>query len=397
MPSYSSSQAVLAGPAQTFSPSGFIFGYVEVHNLGGATMTVTFQGASYPLPAGGRLAFDLSALNVATGPANAVAVAGVGTVYVFFASEAPPVPILTANALGGGGGGVYTVDNVTLQEAVANQFSIKPLGVGTAQIAADAVTAPKVAVNALEGFHVGGAINVATPTAQMIIWSWAAGAVADDTFELTVTYGLAGTTVVQEFILDPTGPLLPGQIGIAITGNPAQDCAAAILAWGATLPVPRRLSAYAPTADFCTIVLHDIDAISCTSSGLQWSGATPTNSTVELQPVGNQLPTPQPMVVYRRTVTAAEAAATVVMCAPSTQEDLYYGVPALPLVQVWRQTFPNVYADAGFIPGIAVNASPTGFVTYVSGAFNAGDVVVCMFGSSVDGRPTPAITPNPYP
>ena len=396
MPSYSSSQAVLAGPAQTFSPTSFVYGYVEVHNLGGAPMFVTFNGAAYPLPASGRLAFNTQPSNGTTA-SNSVSVSGVGTVYVFFASEAPPVPVLTQNALGGGGGGVYTADGVTLQEIVANQFSIKNLGVSTAQLNNDAVTAPKIAVNALEGFHVGGAINVATPTAQMIIWSWAAGAVADDTFELTVTYGLAGTTVVQEFILDPTGPLLPGQIGVTITGNPAQDCAAAITAWGATLPVPRRLSAYAPTADFCAIVLHDIDAISCTSSGLQWSGATPTNSTVELQPVGNQLPTPQPMVVYRRTVTAAEAAATVVMCAPSTQEDLMYGLPAIPLVQVWRQTFPNVYSDAGFIPTIALNASPTGFMTYLAGAFNAGDVVVCMFGSSANGRPTPAITPNPYP
>lgn len=398
MASYDSATAVLAGVPQTFAPQGFNYAYVEVHNFGAIPYTVTFAGIDYPLPAGGRLSFDASNRPVRN-PDNGVTVDGVGTVFVYFCSELT-APILTPNALGGGSGGVYTADNVTLQEAL-NQFSIKNGGVGTNQLANLGVTEPKIATDALSGYHVNRAINVSTPSGQLIILGWSGLAVPDDTFELTVTYGLTGTTVVQEFIFDPTGPLLPGQIAIITGPNPASDTAVAINAWATTLPVPLRISAYwggGLTSVTC-IAFHDEDAISCDSSGMQWTGATPTNVTVELQPVGNQLPTPQPLMFYRRTVTAAEAACATVFLCPSTQEDLFYGPPAqsLPLLQVWRQLFPNVWSVIATNPAIVTNvAPPTGWMLQISDpAIVAGDVVVAMWGSSVDGRVSPAITPRP--
>lgn len=441
---YYSQQATLTGTPQTFTPGGFVWAYVEVHNLGVVPYMVQFNNASYPLPAGGRLALQVDVLP-STQPDNAVTVTGTGSVLVYMTSAPPVVPVLQQNALGGGSGGVYTADNVTLQEAL-NQFSIKPAGVGvneiaaaiaggglvggagsplavnpdnstlevvadqvrvkdlgvtTAKLANTAVTDPKVATDALSGYHVNRAINVSTPAGQLIILGWSGLAVPDDTFELTVTYGLAGTTVVQEFIFDPTGPLLPGQIAILTGLSPAMATAVAINAWATTLPVPLRISAYSSSglASVTCIAFHDEDAISCDSSGMQWTGATPTNVTVDLQPIGNQLPTPQPLMFYRRTVTAAEAACFTVFLCPSTQEDLYYGPPSqsLPLLQVWRQVFPNVWSVIATNPTVVTNiAPPTGWMLQISDpAIVAGDVVVAMWGSSVDGRVSPAITPRP--
>lgn len=328
---YRSQTLTLVGAPQTVQLIGFPASYVEVVNEGASPYVVSITGQTFGVPAGTKL--TLSDLT----PVAELTVTGTGDCFVYWASGSPGVATLSPAQGAGGGGGTYSADNITLQE-VLNQFSIRNLGVGTAQLANLAVTDPKIATDALSGYHVNRAINISPPVGQWFVVQQTAPLVAGDEVEIEVSYGPNGTVANQVFIFDTVSP---GKITVPLAGTPLANLVTAINSWATTLAVPQPcLAFFSGIWDVWYLYATDEWSISVDSSYVALN-AVPAAMTIQDQG-GTSAPIPLSRMRIERTVTAAEATLGYFYCSPGTQ-NVYSGT--LPTVTKYRYNFATWDTD----------------------------------------------------